>query len=342
MTEVDPTHFSYGAVTPVLAYLVSVVGSFLGLMCTSRSRTRAGGYRYAWLLAGALSIGYTGIWAMHFIAMLGFGVPGVSLRYDPALTALSAVIAIGVVGLGLLVATSLRGVIGLLLGGTVAGLGVAAMHYMGMASLDLHGHISHETGTVIASIVIAVAAATAALWAALTIDSLWGKVGAALIMGFAVCTMHYTAMAGVRVSEVPAVPETGDGLSAVDFLFPLVVILGTFTSLLALLILLSPSEQDVEDEEHARARLERIAQRNQRSAFVPYSPALPGSAVLVCPPRAEDERAEDGEVDDVAGRPHRAELRELHPVVRTLESGLCASADEDQRRGEGTRHGRER
>lgn len=274
MTEVDPTHFSYGAVTPILAYLVSVVGSLLGLMCTSRSRARGGGLRYGWLLAGALSIGYTGIWAMHFIAMLGFGVPGATLRYDPALTALSAAVAVGVVGLGLLTATALRGVSGLLLGGTVAGLGVAAMHYMGMASLQMHGELGHQTGTVVASVVIAVAAATAALWAALSIDSRWGKVGAALIMGFAVCTMHYTAMAGVRVSTAAGVPETGQGLAAVDFLFPLIVILGTFSSLLALLILLSAGEREMVDEAQARARLANVSSKPNPS-FTPRSPSLP-------------------------------------------------------------------
>jgi NO-binding membrane sensor protein with MHYT domain len=248
MTEVVPAHFQYGAVTPVLAYIVSVMGALLGLMCTSRSRARGGRVRYGWLLVGALAIGYTGIWSMHFIAMLGFGVPGTHLRYDPVTTLLSAVVAIAVVGLGLLIATTLRGVAGIMIGGAVTGLGVAAMHYMGMASMRMHGQLWHENSMVAASIMIAVAAATAALWAALTIDSGWAKLGAALIMGFAVCTMHYTAMAGVRVATESDAEGMADGLAGLDFLFPLIVVSGTFTPLLTLFILLTPNDRDLEEE----------------------------------------------------------------------------------------------
>ena len=69
-------------------------GSLLGLICTARVRntpTSAG--RAGWLILAAWAIGGTGIWVMHFMAMLGFGVRGEDIRYDVSLTAASALIA---------------------------------------------------------------------------------------------------------------------------------------------------------------------------------------------------------------------------------------------------------
>ena len=69
-------NFTYGALNPVLAYLVSCLGCFLGLRCTTRARAALGRARASWLLLATLSIATTGIWVMHFVAMLGFTIQG--------------------------------------------------------------------------------------------------------------------------------------------------------------------------------------------------------------------------------------------------------------------------
>ena len=91
-------HFSYGPLTPVAAYLMSFVGSFLGLLCMSRARASTGRSRASWLSLAALAIGGTGIWVMHFIAMLGFSVSGMPIRYNVPVTLLSCLTAVAVVG----------------------------------------------------------------------------------------------------------------------------------------------------------------------------------------------------------------------------------------------------
>src|SRR5260370_8736535 len=73
-------NFSYGLLTPGLAYLMSVLGSFLGLRCATRARAHQGRSRASWLLLAGLSIGTTGIWVMHFIAMLAFTIPGMTIH----------------------------------------------------------------------------------------------------------------------------------------------------------------------------------------------------------------------------------------------------------------------
>ena len=126
-------NFSNGALNPVLAYLMSCVGCFLGLRCTTRAQAYRGAARARWLTAGALAIATTGIWVMHFIAMLGFTIPGQTIRYNLVITIASMLIAVIVVGIGtFIVGFGQGGTRPLLAGGLVIGIG---MHYTGMAAL---------------------------------------------------------------------------------------------------------------------------------------------------------------------------------------------------------------
>ncbi|MEV7033764.1 MHYT domain-containing protein [Streptomyces sp. NPDC093272] len=196
----DVSEFHYGLVTPIAAYLMAFLGSVLALRCTTRSMGRGRGEKRAgWLALGAVSLG-CGIWTMHFIAMIGFSVDGTGVSYDAARTLLSLAVAIAVVAGGVfLVGYRGSGPVTLGTAGVVTGLGVAAMHYLGMSAMHTGGTVRYDTTIVALSVVIAVVAATAALWAAVSISAVWATVGAGLVMGAAVSTMHYTGMAAVSV-----------------------------------------------------------------------------------------------------------------------------------------------
>ncbi|MCH0543112.1 hypothetical protein I3F58_26875 [Streptomyces sp. MUM 203J] len=204
--------FSHGLVTPVAAYLMACLGAALGLRCTTRALWHPGTFRPGWLALGATSIG-VGIWTMHFIAMMGFHIAEVPVDYDRPITYASLAIAILMVGIGVFV-VGLRGRTGMALitGGTITGLGIASMHYLGMAGMRLPGQIEYDTLTVALSVVIAVVAATTALWAAVSVRGVLSGLGASLVMGLAASGMHYTGMAAVSVHLHPG--ET-DGPAAV-------------------------------------------------------------------------------------------------------------------------------
>jgi NO-binding membrane sensor protein with MHYT domain len=191
--------FRYGAVTPVAAYLMACLGGALGLRCIVRTLLDTQSWKAGWLALGAASIG-CGIWTMHFIAMIGFQVEETRIRYDVSLTVLSLAVAVVVVGIGVFT-VGYRGAsrATLAVAGAITGLGVAAMHYLGMAAMHLNGYFRYEPAVVALSVVIAVVAATAALWAAVSIRGFLTSLGASLIMGVAVSGMHYTAMAAVSV-----------------------------------------------------------------------------------------------------------------------------------------------
>jgi Bacterial signalling protein N terminal repeat len=96
-------NFSDGLVNPVLGYVISCLGAFLGLRCVTRGSYYQGLARARWLAIAATAIGATGIWAMHFIAMLGFTIPGQQISYNVPVTIASMLIAIAVVGVGLFI-----------------------------------------------------------------------------------------------------------------------------------------------------------------------------------------------------------------------------------------------
>jgi NO-binding membrane sensor protein with MHYT domain len=244
---VHVNNFSYGALNPVLAYLVSCTGCFLGLRCATRARAGTGRSRVSWLLLATLAIATTGIWVMHFIAMLGFTIEGQSIRYSVPITILSMVVAVGVVGIGMfIVGFSRAGPAPLLLGGTIVGLGVASMHYIGMAAVRVQDNLTYDPVIVAASVVIAVIAGTAALWAALRLDTVWSTVVAALIMGVAVSGMHYTAMAALRVQISPDHYVSSSGTaSAVAFLLPLIIGISSVGFILSAVISLSPTAAEM-------------------------------------------------------------------------------------------------
>jgi NO-binding membrane sensor protein with MHYT domain len=271
-------HFDHGWLTPTISYVLSVLGSLLGLVCAVRMRSAPSTrWRVWWLSLAAVAIGGTGIWTMHFVAMMGFSVTGTPIRYDVGLTAASAIIAVVTVGLGLTVALlgeSARR-IRILIGGLLAGLGVTAMHYTGMAAMRLNGDISYASSRVAASVAIAVVAATVALWLALTVSKPLIIFASALVMGVAVNGMHFTGMSAMSVRDQPIGPLAGAAASTLLIPIGLAVIFAALG--LAYALMAAPTDED-------RAGAAYLAARRQATdapaAAAPWPPApAPGRAV---------------------------------------------------------------
>jgi NO-binding membrane sensor protein with MHYT domain len=262
---VEVHNFSYGVLNPGLAYLTSCLGCFLGLRCTARARAMQGAARARWLLLAGVSIGTTGIWVMHFIAMLGFTIPGQVIRYNLPVTIASMLIAVAVVSVGLLiVGFGGEGLGPLLLGGTIIGLGVASMHYMGMWAMRMPDSMGYDLSLLAASVVIAIVAGTAALWAALRLGGVWHTLLASLIMGVAVSGMHYTGMAALRVRAAPGdgMSAMGAGASGTAFLLPLILGITILAFLLTTIVTLAPTEAEIRED---AALMERIARMSGQS-----------------------------------------------------------------------------
>src|SRR5258705_6578726 len=176
-----------------LSILVASLASYTALDLGGHVGTARGLARRVWLVAAAITMG-GGIWSMHFIGMLAFVMP-IPMSYDIGLTTLSLMVAIFVTGGGFYVISRQSGSPShLVLSGIFMGLGIAAMHYTGMAAMQGHAEPSYDLLFVALSLVIAIGASTVALWLAFRTTDLGQKLVAAVVMGLAISGMHYTAM----------------------------------------------------------------------------------------------------------------------------------------------------
>jgi hypothetical protein len=144
----------------------------------------------------------------------------------------------------------------LLLGGTIIGLGVASMHYLGMGAVRVQASLSYNAGLVAVSVIIAVIAGTAALWMALRLDSIWTTFVASLVAGVAVNGMHYTGMAAVQAQAAPdLIVNTANTASATGFLLPLILGLSAIGFIFSAAIALSPTAAEIVEEGELMKRI---------------------------------------------------------------------------------------
>jgi NO-binding membrane sensor protein with MHYT domain len=227
----------------------------LGLTSTARARTASPGSR-AWLLVlAAWAIGGTGIWVMHFMAMVGFSVQDSPLRFDVPITIASFFIAVVTVGIGLfIVGLGQPKLWKVLIGGPITGVSVAFMHYTGMAAMNVNGSFHYKNNLYIASYAIAVVAATVALWFTIVVRGMVATTAAAAVMGVAVCGMHYTGMYAMEVHldhDVANVP----GVDVNWFLAPIVLFVLVVVIALASAVMAVPSEREQAEAEAVREKI---------------------------------------------------------------------------------------
>ena len=211
MPGLSATSTSFDPALVALSFVISVFGSLTGLQSARRAREHSGAASFAWLAAAAVSIGGGAIWSMHFIGMLAYQ-NGVSFGFDITRTLLSLLVAVLASGAGLYIAgRSEPTVARYLVGGTVAGVGVAGMHYLGMSAMRMNADLTYRPGVVGLSLVIAIVAATVALFFAFTVRRAWATAAAALVMGVGICGMHYTGMFAAVVTPLPNLATSAFG-----------------------------------------------------------------------------------------------------------------------------------
>src|SRR6202022_230276 len=235
-----------------LSILVAAFASYTALDLGGRVAAARALARRVWLVAAAIIMG-GGIWSMHFIAMLAFAMP-IPMSYDIGLTTLSLVVAIFVTGGGFYVisrqsASPFR----LVFSGIFMGLGIAAMHYTGMAAMRGHAELSYDLLFVALSLVIAIGASMAALWLTFRTTDLRQKLVAGIVMGLAISGMHYTAMrAAIFTAHDPI--HTAQGSASLDQTNLALVVAGITFVILAFALIASLSEQKRAEEALRRAQ----------------------------------------------------------------------------------------
>lgn len=257
-----------------LSFAVAVLASYTAIDLVGRVSAAAGRSRRIWFMAAAAAMG-TGIWSMHFLGMLAFHLP-VPIHYSVPLWLLS--IAIAMVASVLAVSTMTGDTVTiprLMAAAPRVGIAIAAMHYVGMASIRIPGTMSYDPVLVAVSVAIAVASSGVALllmlrYASMTgLRGVAGKLGGALVMGLAICGMHYTGMAAAsfHAPSAHAPGNLGPGLLIASRVLATTVAAGTL-AVLGLAVAGAAIERRVRGTLAERVRLqEEVHVRRSEARF---------------------------------------------------------------------------
>lgn len=212
-------HGYYNLWLVTLSYVIAVLASYVALDIVGRLRAESNNKaKTYWLVGGAFTMG-AGIWSMHFIGMLAFIMP-MPMGYKWSWTFASLVVAMLASALALFILRNKEySNSHLIIGGILIGFGIATMHYMGMQGMTGYINIHYLPGLFTLSIIIAIGAAEAALWLALHSNQgsskrqFYLKIISALIMGVAICGMHYMGMAAAVFTPNSLAPMHPDQTS---------------------------------------------------------------------------------------------------------------------------------
>lgn len=183
----------------LVAVLIAVLAAGVLLPVTNRYRVAHPRHRKLWLWGGGLAMG-TGIWAMHFTAMLAYQLP-LPVNYDAVITVVSILPAVLASAVSIVSYRSAQqNHFSLQCSAIAMAVGIGAMHYLGMEAVNVPAHMYYSPGLFVLSIFAAYVLALLGLYIhALTnrasgLDSRIGLVAGSVVLGIAVSGMHFTAM----------------------------------------------------------------------------------------------------------------------------------------------------
>ncbi|MCD2175805.1 putative bifunctional diguanylate cyclase/phosphodiesterase [Rhizobium sp. C4] len=183
----------------VLAAIICILGSWLSFRLFDRGLRDRGLITLGWNFLAATAAG-SSVWSTHFIAILAFKT-GAPVSFDPVLTIVSLLIAIGSIFVGM-AATSLPIPFSAAAGGTLVGLGIAAMHYAGMNAYHIEGLVNWSRTFVIASVIVSIAASILALELMKRERTTARPEKAAGIFALGIIGLHFTGMAAMTVTPL--------------------------------------------------------------------------------------------------------------------------------------------
>ena len=201
---------AYDPILVTLSWVVAIVAAYAAVGIAHRLRRTTGRERQIWQFGGAAAFGF-GVWAMHFIGMTALKMP-ILVAYDPAITILSVVFAFfaGWIAIGVIGQENVK-MQQILLGGTLLGAGIGAMHYTGMFAMRMEAGLGFDPIMFAVSVVVAVSISSLGLWimTAKQFSRLKGRgLITASVVGSAIPIMHYVGMAAARFNAENAMMMT--------------------------------------------------------------------------------------------------------------------------------------
>jgi diguanylate cyclase (GGDEF)-like protein len=189
----DPAFaFAYHQMLVFVAGAVCLFGTWVGMRHFARARATAGTTRYGWLFLASVGTG-AALWASTFISILALD-PSLNSGFEPIATGVVLVIAIIACLLGFEIG-SRHSTLAPELGGLVMGAGILAMHFLAMRAWHIAGTTQWNAYGVVMTLVLGLGLSALAVNRANRPVTRWCRHGAAIVLAFMICTMHYALTA---------------------------------------------------------------------------------------------------------------------------------------------------
>ena len=226
----------------VLSLVIAIFASFMAFNVASQAaHTRVGIRKYVLLSSGSIALGGA-IWAVHFLGMLAFDLC-TPIVYEPTITFLSVLS--GVVSAWavlFLMTKNTQSFLQIIMGGIVMGLGITTMHYIGMQGMTMVPLLKFDPWLFALSIAVAICFSILSLWMKFSLHKVdkpkyharMHTIGASIVMGGAIFSMHYIGMAASRFELPPGVEITTQSSPASVYL---ILTISFLTSVLIFLVL---------------------------------------------------------------------------------------------------------
>lgn len=220
---------------------------------------------------------------MHFVAMLAFMLP-MPMSYDVGLTVLSLILAIMAASGGFYF-ISRPGVSRprLVLSGVFMGVAISGMHYTGMAAMRGPVELSYDSLWFALSVIIAIGAATAALWLAFRTTEAGQKLAAAIVMGLAISGMHYTGMRAAVFTAHATMEDAHEDVTLDRTTLALAIAGFTLADLAALFASVSKrkrADEALRQTQADLAHIQRVTTMGELAASISHEVMQPLGAVV--------------------------------------------------------------
>jgi diguanylate cyclase (GGDEF)-like protein len=191
--------FAYQQALVAFAGAVCLFGTWVGMRHFARARATEGSTRRGWLFMASVGTGVA-LWASTFISILALD-PLLVSGFEPIATGTVLIIAVVACFVGFEIG-SRHFVLAPEAGGLVMGIGILAMHLMGFKGWHIKGSLEWNAYGLIMTFVLGLGLSALAVNRANRPVTRWCRHGAAIVLAFMICVMHYSLTASAA-----AVPD---------------------------------------------------------------------------------------------------------------------------------------
>ncbi|MFE1596519.1 hypothetical protein [Nocardia sp. NPDC058705] len=234
--------FAHGTGIAWLALDLSALGALVAFACIRHAKYSIK-FRLIWLTMAAVSLGGVGLWLANSVALLAMRVHDSTMRYNVALGAAAAAVAVVGVLAGLLICGRTLQAPRLIIGGLTMGLSVGLSTFLTLDAVAVQGTVDESLGLIGVAVLESMALCTATLWAAQVMRRVPMRVLVSVLFAVGVAAVYYTAVAALTFSIDPGI-RTPTGMPLFDLVFPMFVLgaLGLTVPITAVMV--APDRRD--------------------------------------------------------------------------------------------------